>query len=69
MTFSLNTLANPSRFLSFAGAVIPWLTALTVILLGIGLYQAFFVAPVDYQQGDTVRIMSNTKRSMGYGRN
>lgn len=57
MTFSLTNLANPSRFLNFAGAVIPWLAALTAILLGIGLYQAFFVAPADYQQGETVRIM------------
>lgn len=57
MTFSLTNLANPTRFLNFAGAVIPWLAALTVLLLGVGLYQAFFVAPTDYQQGETVRIM------------
>jgi heme exporter protein C len=35
----------------------PWLTALTLILLGIGLYLAFFVAPPDYQQGETVKII------------
>jgi heme exporter protein C len=29
----------------------------TLILLGIGLYLAFFVAPPDYQQGETVKIM------------
>ena len=57
MTFSLTNLANPTRFLNFAGAVIPWLAVLTAILLGVGLYQAFFVAPADYQQGETVRIM------------
>jgi heme exporter protein C len=57
MTFSLTNLANPTRFLNFTAAVIPWLAALTAILLGIGLYQAFFVAPADYQQGETVRIM------------
>ena len=34
-----------------------WLTALTVVLFGAGLYLAFFVAPPDYQQGETVRIM------------
>ena len=51
------SLANPTRFLSLVSAVVPWLTALTVVLLGAGLYLAFFVAPPDYQQGETVRIM------------
>jgi heme exporter protein C len=51
------SLANPTRFLSLVGAVVPWLAALAVALLGVGLYLAFFVAPPDYQQGETVRIM------------
>ena len=51
------SLANPTRFLSLVEAVVPWLTALVVILLGTGLYLSFFVAPPDYQQGETVRIM------------
>jgi len=51
------SLANPTRFLALAGRLIPWLAALTACLLGIGLYLAFFVAPPDYQQGETVRIM------------
>jgi heme exporter protein C len=51
------SLANPTRFLSLVDAVVPWLTALVVILLGTGLYLSFFVAPPDYQQGETVRIM------------
>jgi heme exporter protein C len=51
------SLANPTRFLSLVGAVVPWLTAVVVILLGTGLYLSFFVAPPDYQQGETVRIM------------
>ena len=50
-------LANPTRFLNLADGLIPWLAALTAILLGAGLYLAFFVAPPDYQQGETVRIM------------
>ena len=57
MTFSLTSLANPTRFLNFADRVLPWLIALTVILLATGLYLGFFVAPADYQQGETVRIM------------
>jgi heme exporter protein C len=51
------SLANPTRFLNLVGAVVPWLAALIVILLGTGLYLAFFVSPPDYQQGETVRIM------------
>jgi heme exporter protein C len=51
------SLANPTRFLTLAGRVIPWLAALTAALFAVGLYLAFFVAPSDYQQGETVRIM------------
>ncbi len=50
-------LANPSRFLTFAQRILPWLAALTAIVFAIGLYQALFVAPEDYQQGATVKIM------------
>ena len=50
-------LANPSVFLRIAERLLPWLTGLTIIILGIGLYLALFVAPPDYQQGETVRIM------------
>ena len=51
------SLANPTRFLVLVDRIVPWLMVLTAILLGAGLYLAFFVAPPDYQQGETVRIM------------
>jgi len=35
----------------------PWLVAITLALLGIGGYLGLFVAPPDYQQSETVRIM------------
>jgi heme exporter protein C len=50
-------LANPTRFLRLAGRVLPWLTALAVIVTLVGLYAAFVIAPEDYQQGETIRIM------------
>jgi heme exporter protein C len=50
-------LANPSRFLVWVGVLVPWLWAVTIVLFAVGLYGAFFVAPPDYQQGETVRIM------------
>jgi heme exporter protein C len=49
-------LANPTRFLALAQTLLPWLWAITAILLATGLYLAF-AAPEDYQQGITVRIM------------
>jgi heme exporter protein C len=49
-------LANPSRFLTFADRVLPWLTAATVLAFAFGISQAY-VAPDDYQQGATVKIM------------
>ena len=54
---AITSLANPTRFLSIVDAVVPWLASATVLLLGIGLYLSFFVAPPDYQQGETVKIM------------
>ena len=49
--------ASPKVFYGFAGKLIPWLATATSILLGVGLYQGLFVAPPDYQQGESVRIM------------
>lgn len=49
--------ANPARFLRLANAVLPWCVGATVILLAAGLYLGLFVAPADYQQGESVRIM------------
>jgi heme exporter protein C len=54
---SLTDLANPTRFLAFSGAVLPWLWGAAIVGLAAGLYLSFFVAPPDYQQGETVRIM------------
>lgn len=49
--------ANPSDFLRIARTAIPVTAIVTAILFAIGLYLTFFVAPPDYQQGQTVRIM------------
>jgi heme exporter protein C len=54
---ALIDLANPTRFLNFAERAMPWLTAATVFAFAVGLAQALFVAPDDYQQGATVKIM------------
>jgi heme exporter protein C len=53
----MHAFANPARFLRIARPSTPWLgwggALATVAALGIGL----FVAPRDYLQGDSVRIM------------
>ncbi|MDO8975055.1 heme ABC transporter permease [Reyranella sp.] len=53
----LHFLANPARFRRFSQRVLPGLGFATVLMLAVGVYMAFFVAPQDYQQGNTVRIM------------
>ncbi|HLW92135.1 MAG TPA: heme ABC transporter permease [Roseiarcus sp.] len=50
-------LANPTAFLAFVGRVLPALWTATAALFALGLYLALFVAPPDYQQGETARIM------------
>lgn len=49
--------ANPTRFVQFANAVLPYLWAATAGLFAVGFYLAMVKAPPDYQQGETVRIM------------
>src|SRR3984893_4256655 len=53
---TLIDLANPTRFLALTARLLPWLAAATVILLAGCLYRSA-MAPDDYQQGATVKIM------------
>jgi len=53
----MHRFANPARFLRLADAILPWCAGATLILLVAGLYLGLFVAPPDYQQGESVRIM------------
>jgi heme exporter protein C len=49
-------LANPSRFLALVGRALPWLMAATLIAFAVGV-TLVLMAPDDYQQGATVKIM------------
>jgi heme exporter protein C len=51
------TFAAPSRFYELAGALVPWLWAVTLLLAAAGLYIGFFVAPTDATQGEAYRII------------
>lgn len=50
-------LANPQRFFAVARVVQPAAVVLAIVAFAYGLWQALVVSPVDYQQGQTVRIM------------
>jgi heme exporter protein C len=53
---SMFAFANPKRFMDLSARLLPWLTGATVLTLLIGIVLGF-LAPPDYQQGDTVKIM------------
>lgn len=50
-------LSSPRHFYHFAGKILPWLSAVTVILFAYGLIGGLYIAPPDYQQGDAFRII------------
>ncbi|MEL6289311.1 MAG: cytochrome c biogenesis protein CcsA, partial [Pseudomonadota bacterium] len=49
--------SNPTRFMGWSGALLPWIGGLTALVIVAGLYAGLVLAPPDYQQGETVRIM------------
>ncbi len=53
----INWLANPARFMRLSAKAVPWCGWAAVLVLAVGLFWSLVVAPPDYQQGDTVRIM------------
>ena len=53
----INWLANPARFMRLSAKAVPWCSWTAVLVLAVGLFWSLMVAPPDYQQGDTVRIM------------
>ena len=53
----MHRFANPARFSRIADRILPFAAVGTAVALAVGLYLALFVAPPDYQQGESVRIM------------
>ena len=49
--------AAPQRFYSLAGRLVPWCAAVAVALAAYGLYLGLGVAPADFQQGNSYRII------------
>lgn len=50
-------LASPPHFYRMAGRLLPWFAWPALILIAVGTWGGLFVAPADYQQGDTFRII------------
>ena len=50
-------LGSPAVFDRFARRWAPWCYAAAFVLFVLGLWQALFVVPADYQQGDSFRIL------------
>lgn len=53
----MHRFANPARFMRLSAAVLPYVAAAAALTTLVGLYLALLVAPPDYQQGESVRIM------------
>jgi heme exporter protein C len=49
--------AAPATFYPLAGRLIPWFAWSAALLAVAGLYLSFFVAPTDFQQGESYRII------------
>ncbi|MGD8914086.1 MAG: heme ABC transporter permease [Candidatus Thiodiazotropha sp.] len=50
-------MGSPRYFYTVAGKLIPWFMVSFLITLLWGLYNGLFIAPPDYQQGESYRIM------------
>jgi heme exporter protein C len=49
--------SSPQTFYPLAGKAVPWFLGIGAVLALVGLYIAFFAAPIDFQQGDAYRII------------
>lgn len=53
----LHKFSSPPYFYALSGKLIKWLSVLLVVFLAAGLYGGLVLAPADYQQGDSFRII------------
>ena len=49
--------SSPASFYPLAGKLVPIFMTAAIILIVVGLYMSFFVAPTDYKQGEGYRII------------
>ena len=53
----LMRIANPGTFMRWSKPAVPVLALAAVLVGAVGLWLALAIAPADYQQGETVKIM------------
>jgi heme exporter protein C len=53
----LHRLGSPKSFYRLSGRLLPWLTGVAALCLGIGIVWGLAFAPPDYQQGNSFRII------------
>ena len=57
MWLFFHKLASPKYFYDISGKLVPWFGICCLAFMLAGLYYGLWVAPPDYQQGDSYRIM------------
>ena len=57
MWLFFHKLGSPRHFYDLSGKFLPWFGGLTLILMLVGSYWGLVIAPADYQQGDSYRII------------
>jgi heme exporter protein C len=53
----LHKFASPVHFYRLSGAMVPWVGGACALLMAAGLYGGLVLAPPDYQQGESYRII------------
>lgn len=53
----IQAFSSPKNFYQISNKIIPWFLYPFIILTLVGLYWGLVVAPIDYQQGESYRIM------------
>ncbi|BBB22553.1 heme exporter membrane protein CcmC [Abyssogena phaseoliformis symbiont OG214] len=53
----IQAFASPKNFYQISQKIIPWFLFPFIVLTLVGLYWGLIVAPIDYQQGESYRIM------------
>jgi heme exporter protein C len=53
----IQAFASPKNFYQISSKIIPWFLYPFIIITAVGLYWGLVIAPADYQQGESYRIM------------
>ena len=57
LLLAFHRLGSLPYFYKLAGKLLPWAGGLSIVLFGFGLYIGLVLAPTDYEQGDSYRII------------